>query len=1789
MEQTALLKLVYFKSKERTFLFICAHHLVIDGVSWRILLDDFLVLKNQLKLGQQLKLPYQTLSYRQWLKALKDHGDKESVHSETNYWENIEAEIKEGKLISLRQNKSGITSSFKNQPLFLDAELTGKLLEQCNAEQDIQINDLLLTALSFAMDKTTGQKKLAINLEGHGRESIDRNIRIDRTIGWFTTIYPVVLNCKASNIQELLSKTRLNLREIPKKGFNYGVLKYCSEKLVPKSAADCSFNFMGSMDVHSNELTMSLYDTGRTMAEENNLWSPLNFNGVIQNNCLRFDIDFDQTYFSQDFIERLIQSFKTALYLLAGSDFDGQEKQIFPLTPAQEGLLFQKLSDESSEAYSTQTMFEVVGESPDIDQLKEAISCLAIKHHALSFKVVKDESQEYGQCLEEGQLIEVKEYDYSRSSQAVEEVLTMVSSSELNREFLLEEGNLFRVSIVLAPEERIFLLFNFHHIVFDGWSLSNLLLTLSELYQFNMNRQFQSSEEYLAESDKYEEFLTHIKAQDDGEKKVYWTKLLEGYDSPSDFKLLETEVQTEKTHESERLTVSPHLYESLSQMSVQSSVTKNTIMEVVWGLLLQKYNYTNDAVFGKVVSGRNYPVNRIGEIVGMLINTIPIRICSKEDENISELIQHTQQQSFDSQDFHGSSLASIQQWLNRDTPLISTIYSYSSFVVENQLFPLSEKTDLKIHGGLEKVNYDIACSVYDNSDSMSIQLTYNPQKFESSTIKNILSTMENILEFLCVYPTAKVSEIQVLNQEQLTDLYFNSEAESVEVSMDTIPKEITKRAIENPEKTAIHFSDQRITFRELDERSNAVANALLSKGIKLEDKVGIFLPKTPFTIIAILGVMKAGACCVTMDSATPLERVAYQMQDAEAAFLISDQTILSTGVEVILPEQFNLTIGVKAPNVSLTKNNLAYVLYTSGSTGKPKGSLIEYAGLMNLFDYIGVKYQLNKEARVLQYASLSFDASLLEIFGALVNNAELVVVPEEDRKSPEEIVRLIREKEVTFALIPPAMMSCFQPEDFPTLKFVMNAGEEASPEIARAWSQKMNYINGYGPSEATIWTTDWNAYRLQQDIQKCPIGKPIQNVSVHILNGQVPVGNDIPGELCISGISLSRGYLNRKELNEKVFFENKLVAANRIYRTGDLVRRLPGGDIEYLGRVDQQVKIRGHRIELSEIEEVLQKIPGIDQAACCVVTDNNAKRLVAYLISTSVLSLPEIRSYLLKKIPKYMVPDRFVEFEEIPTTQNGKTDRKSLEALGFPNVKSEKREEMTTEEKEICDFFETVSGSKIFSMDQPLSDIIGDSISAMKAAAKLKKAGYEISIKDLLDGKTTRELSLRKNNICLVEIEEKGMDSMNKKEPMSELDIQYKEDISCKVPIDIYKATRMQAWIHQQPSTVSGAIIDLQGEYTDDAVEHAIRNVIQHNGVLRSSYRYINHELFINEYSASDNWKVSIVDLSSCGIEEVDRIYLQEQRRFDCNEIFCSEELASELIVFKEKFGHYRVYLRIQHILWDARSAEIFEEQIRGCLETPSIPLKEAPGYKQYVDTVQAHSLSGHSSKVYHEELPMEQFKRASQLHKGRREEKNSDTLSTIVITPSMKTEDSLLTNLWGVLGKIILSYDRQFDKTRSNAKNSPAFILYHGRSGKTEMFKHTMGLFLELVPILVSDQNVEILDISLKSQLETYKSLKKHICIDFLEYLSFLETGAGECFDYDHIPVLNFLGIYDFLDESDAFSNTQMKRLKKSTSNHALIVSVKNEAIQISMYANEDRAMAVKNEIEKEMNMMEV
>ena len=595
-----------------------------------------------------------------------------------------------------------------------------------------------------------------------------------------------------------------------------------------------------------------------------------------------------------------------------------------------------------------------------------------------------------------------------------------------------------------------------------------------------------------------------------------------------------------------------------------------------------------------------------------------------------------------------------------------------------------------IHCYMPEVKNDITITLAKEPDRISGRVVFNKSIFKRGSIECFTRHFVNVLQAGLENTNALISELRMLTEAERYQLLVEWNDTRMEYPKDTCIHELFEIQVERAaDAVAIVFEDQHLTYRELNARASQLAHHLQGLGVGPEVLVGLCVERSVEMVVGILGTLKAGGAYVPLDPVYPKDRLAFMLQDAQVSVLLTQRRLVTgvpkLGTRVVCLDTDREVIARTSeenPSSGVMAGNLAYIIYTSGSTGKPKGVLIEHRGLCNMSEMQIRTFGLESKDRVFQFSSLSFDASAFEIFMALRVGATLCLGTLENLLPGLPLLRLLQDSGVTIVTLTPSTLAALPAEKLPTLRIINVAGEACPAGLVSRWAENRRFFNLYGPTEGTIWTT---AAQCVDDGQKPSIGRPIANTQIYILDAhQQPVAVGVPGELCIGGVGLARGYLNQAERTAEAFIPKSFPPSippiggeerggARLYRTGDLARYLPDGNIEFLGRVDRQVKVRGFRIELGEIEAVLAQYPVVQDTVVMVWEDGAGdKRLVAYVVATPGLwaqgpkadgqepAVSELRRFLGEKIPEYMVPSAFVTLEALPLTPNGKVDRRAL-------------------------------------------------------------------------------------------------------------------------------------------------------------------------------------------------------------------------------------------------------------------------------------------------------------------------------------------------------------------------------------------------------------------------------------------------------------------------------------------------------------------------------------------------
>ncbi|MEP7126667.1 MAG: amino acid adenylation domain-containing protein, partial [Byssovorax sp.] len=816
-----------------------------------------------------------------------------------------------------------------------------------------------------------------------------------------------------------------------------------------------------------------------------------------------------------------------------------------------------------------------------------------------------------------------------------------------------------------------------HHILIDGWSTPLLVKEVFALYEAYS----QGKELRLDRPRPYGEYISWLERQDRAAAEAFWRAELGGFSAPTPFRV-DHVTPGEAEYADEKLTLSDESSAAIQAFARTHKLTVSTLLQAAWGLLLARYSGEDDVLFGVTVSGRSAPVPGIDRMVGLFINTLPVRVKAPGEATVATWLAALHQRQTVLRDWEHTPLVEVQGWSDvpRGTALFESLVVFENYPVEEALKQGSRGLTVGDSRTVERSNFPITLLGVVRR-ALTLHLSYDRRRFDDAVIRRMLGHLEQLLQGFVSRPDAHLADLTLLSADERRHMLVDLAGPRADSPRDRLIHElVAAQAQATPDAIALVFEGKSLTYRDFDRRVNQLAHALVKRGVGPEVIVGVCLDRSLELPIALHAVLRAGGAYLPLDPEYPHDRLAFMLDDAKVPVLLTQSHL-----EVLLPSHRALVLRLdtdwteieKEPDSRLDRGalaltNLAYVIYTSGSTGRPKGAMNEHRGILNRLQWMQQAYGLTGADRVLQKTPFSFDVSVWEFFWPLMFGATLVVAKPEGHKDPGYLAELIRAERITTLHFVPSMLAVFLAEPgieaCSSLTRVFASGEALLPAMVDGLGARLPGAalhNLYGPTEAAVDVTAW---ACQPGAAIVPIGKPIANVQIYLLDPRrEPVPEGVPGELFIGGVQVARGYLNRPELTADRFVVDSFAAApgGLLYRTGDLARWLPDGAIEYLGRIDHQVKLRGFRIELGEIEAAIAAQPGVREVVVVVREDNPGdRRLVAYFAgsASSAADLPAIRAALGERLPAYMVPSAFVVVDALPLTSSGKIDRKALPA-----------------------------------------------------------------------------------------------------------------------------------------------------------------------------------------------------------------------------------------------------------------------------------------------------------------------------------------------------------------------------------------------------------------------------------------------------------------------------------------------------------------------------------------------
>jgi amino acid adenylation domain-containing protein/thioester reductase-like protein/non-ribosomal peptide synthase protein (TIGR01720 family) len=1416
-----LVQIVFFHlgNQKRSQLLVSIHHLAIDGVSWRILLEDLQRAYQQIDQGQVITLPAKTTAFKDWAEKLTVYARflrsaslSQTLQSEAAYW------LKETRAgvssISVDYTK-GVNNVAAASTILLsltEAE-TRALLQDVPKAYNTQINDVLLTALALVLSKWTNSKNVLFNLEGHGREDIVDGVDLSRTIGWFTTIFPVVIELPTTNnLGDALKAVKEQLRAIPNKGIGYGILRYLSldseivKQLKALPQAQISFNYLGQFDQQINTsswIQLATESLGNMHGLQNNRPYLLEIDSILGEDRLRIEWTYSKNFHQHTTIENLAQEFvKTLQDIIAHtalpeskghtpSDFPlvklnqlqldqlltslGKNngcnvEDIYPLSPMQQGILFESLYASNSQVYFEQLIYSLSG-NVNVRVFEQAWQQVIARHSVLRTTFV--EQLDYPLQVVYRQVdVKLQVYDWSSlSAQAVQQELESLLQSQIQKCFNLSVARLMNFTLIKLSADRYQFVWNFHHVLLDGWSVQLIIQDLLSFYEAILN----GENRILPPALSYRNYISWLEAQDLIQSQAFWRQKLQGFTVPTPLtvdKLSSKRKQLDSSYIEKQLQLTAQETESLQTFARQYQITMNNLVQGAWALLLSRYSQESDIVFGVTVSGRPPSLTGVESMVGLFINTLPVRVSIYPQTEVLTLLKDLQIQQVDSEQYFYSSLVDIQGMSDvpRGMSLFDSLVVFENYPVQEAALENNYGFSIDNLRGVEQTNYPLTIIVIPGKQLL-VRIIYDISRFDDFAIARLLGHFQTLLTGIVANPKAQISQLPLLTEVEKYQLLTEWNHTQTEYPLDKCIHQLFEEQAElTPHAIAVECGDQQLTYYELNSRANQLAHYLQSLGVKPDVLVGICVERSLEMVVGILGILKAGGAYVPLDPEYPTERLAFMLENAQVSVLLTQQSLLDrlpqhqakivcldTDTQVI--SQLNQ----ENPISAVQTHNLVYVVYTSGSTGKPKGVAMNHLPLCNLILWQLENTTVAQDAKTLQFAPISFDVSFQEIFSTWCSGGTLVLITEELRRDALALLGFLEEKTVTRLFVPFVALQqlaevAVDSELFAThLQEIITAGEQLqiTPAISQ-WFRKLGNCtlhNHYGPSESHVVT----AFTLSPPVETWPllppIGKAIANTEIYLLDQNLqPVPIGIPGELYIGGITLARGYLNRPDLTNEKFIPNPFnhpkskIQNPKLYKTGDLARYLPDGNIEYLGRVDTQVKIRGFRIELGEVEAALSQYEDVE--GCCVIAREDTpgnKRLVAYVVAHQnyTPTVSALRQFLKAKLPDYMIPSAFVILESFPLTPSGKVDRRALPAPDLESTLLEKYVAPRTPIEELLtQIWAQVLKVEQVGIDDNFFELGGHSLIATQLVSRIRNIfQVELPLYELFTAPTVEELA----------------------------------------------------------------------------------------------------------------------------------------------------------------------------------------------------------------------------------------------------------------------------------------------------------------------------------------------------------------------------------------------------------------------------------------------------------------
>nr|WP_245673041.1 non-ribosomal peptide synthetase [Nocardia lijiangensis] len=1347
-------------------LVVVANGLVVDDLSWRMVID-------QLTAGwsrHRHAAPEATESgLGTVLRGLAAKAEDPATVAELSWWQRTLADV-------TTQPPAGADLSIRSRvSLTITTEGAAAVTTMAQAYH-ATVDEVLLTALAIAL-RTAGQENLARAAGSVVRLTADARDRAHSDlVGGFTTDYPLPLELSGVDIADALiggpaagvalGQIKELRRSVPSGGVGYGLLRHLNgaAELPGAGLIRLRYRDLRPAKMHTDAAAEDLLLDIVVEATREGLRARFDFAAAA---CSADDVKT----FAEHWVRALGGLAEHALRPGAGgytpsdfplvrltqSDLDRfggaypELGDVWPMTPLQSGMLFHaQLADASIDAYMLQFVLDLDG-TVDAARLHAAAQALLDRHANLRVAFADTGDGRSVQVVPDSVTVPWRQIALNHLDPAVAaSEAERIKAADMAQHFDMRTAPLLRFTLLRTATDRFHLIVTSHHILLDGWSVPLLMRELLTVYALGVRSR------HLPKIRPYRDYLEWLVAQDQDTARQAWRSALAGIAEP-------TPLAGAANHEISAgigevdFVFSPDQTAALTGAAARAGVTVNTVVQAAWALVIGRLTDRDDVVFGATVSGRPAELDGVETMVGLFLNAIPVRVRLGAGQTLAELLRTLQGEQAALLDYHYLGLSEIQDTIGVDG-LFDSLVVFESYPVDREGLRRASAIDGMSVSGVhvaDGTHYPVSVIVA-LGEQLHVEIKYLRDLFDEAAARMLADRLAMLIGAFVAEPRARVGEVDALLAQERTALAARNATEVPELLDDsTLLSLFDAQVARTPNATALIFGNQRISYAELDARSRRLARELSARGVGSESLVAVAMRRSVDLVVAIYAVLRAGGAYVPVDPDHPVERSEYVLAGAAPVCVLTTARTgfgTATGVPVIAVDTLDFAAtAVPMAEATVRADSVAYVIYTSGSTGRPKGVAITHRQMANQFRWAQRAYPHDGSDVVLHKTPITFDISTWELFWPLQTGAAVLIAEPDGHRDPAYLARVMVEYRVSTVHFVPSMLDAFldgvdEDVHYPALRRVFAAGEALSAETAESFAAGLpeaELVNWYGPAEATVVT----AHPGRADRGSAvPIGTPVANTRVLVLDRQLrPVPLGAAGELYVAGVQLARGYHGAPALTAERFVAHE--DGERLYRTGDVVRwhaASDGAALEYLGRTDFQVKLRGQRVELGEIEAVLADHDEVRHVAVSLVRLATGDRLVAYVVPVpgSAVDIDELLAHARAALPAYMVPSAIVPLTAMPLNASGKLDRR---ALPEPQLAARAyRAPVTPMEQAVAAVFAEVLGVDTVGADDDFFDLGGNSLVATRVVGRLRGlTGAEVRVQWFFTDSTVAALAAK--------------------------------------------------------------------------------------------------------------------------------------------------------------------------------------------------------------------------------------------------------------------------------------------------------------------------------------------------------------------------------------------------------------------------------------------------------------